>query len=360
MISIVIPACDEEGSIPQLVKEIDAVCSANGIEYEVVFIDDGSIDNTWAVINDLANRNSRVKGLSFAQNFGKACALDTGFRCAQGRFVIQMDADLQDDPAEIPNFLRELNNGYDLVCGYKKHRHDPLNRVLGSRIYNRVVSKVFGIKLHDHNCGYKAYRKSVLTGLNLYGEMHRFIPALLARKRVRIKEIVIQHRPRRFGESKYGASRVVRAFLDMLTVLFIISFRQRPLHFLGGLGLVSFFTGFCGLAYLAFIWTAGHNIGHRPLLIYSAAALILGFQLFATGILAELFTYYLVRPNNSYQVTQNTKPIAAYQGKIMGATKNPVSTIRGGKPEMGNVDSLDVDQLFDIAATTPTFNRALV
>lgn len=305
-ISIVIPAYNEVESIGELVREIQAVCQIHEYRYEIIVVSDGSTDGTWEVILGLSAADPRVQGIKFARKFGKACALNAGFQTASFDTVFQMDADLQDDPAEIPAFLDALDKGFDLVSGYKKRRLDPLNRVIGSRIYNSLTSAVSGVKLHDHNCGFKAYRREILSGLNLYGELHRHIPLILSSRGARIGEIVIKHRPRVFGSSKFGAGRIVKGLLDLLTVVFLALFRQRPLHFLGGLGLLMIMFGLGGLAYLAAIWLGGEGIGRRPLLIYSSSALVLGFQLFATGILAELLTFYMMRPSHAYVIAERS------------------------------------------------------
>ena len=306
-LSVVIPVFNEVNSIAQLAGEIQSVCDAKSYVYEIIFVCDGSTDGSWELIMDLAEDDNRIIGINLARRFGKACALNAGFLSANYEHVIQMDGDLQDDPVEIPRFMAELAKGFDMVCGYKKNRKDPLNRVIGSRIYNSVTSFVSGLKLHDHNCGYKAYRKPILTGLHLYGEMHRHIPLILSGRGARINEIVVHHRPRSFGTSKFGQGRIIKGLLDLLTAMFLVAFQQRPLHFLGGIGLVMFFLGFGGLAYLALDWFTGANIGRRPLLIYSSSALILGFQFFATGIIAELMTFYLLRPSQAYVISGRTQ-----------------------------------------------------
>ena len=319
-ISVVIPVFNEAESIGGLIREIQTVCKTYDLKCEVVVVNDGSTDGTWEVISRMAAVDTRIKGIRMARRFGKACALNAGFQVVTFDTVIQMDGDLQDDPAEIPSFINELDRGFDVVCGYKKRRFDPLNRVIGSRIFNSLISIVSGVKLHDHNCGYKAYRKPILSGLNLYGEMHRHIPLILSGRGARISEVVVNHRPRMFGASKFGVGRIFKGLMDLLTVIFLVLFRQRPLHFLGGAGLIMFGLGFFGLAYLATQWVSGTGIGQRPLLIYSSSALILGFQFFATGILAELLTFYLMRPSKAYFIAEKTSdPLAAFMKRQLTA-----------------------------------------
>jgi glycosyltransferase involved in cell wall biosynthesis len=291
MISIVIPACNEEENIPPLYEEIDSVCRSSSLPAEIIFIDDGSTDATWSEIRKLAERDRRVRGVRFRRNFGKAAALDAGFREARGEFVVTLDADLQDNPGDVPRLIEKLNEGYDLVVGWKKRRHDPWHKVLPSRIFNWMIGVVSGVKLHDHNCGLKCCRAEVLREISLYGEMHRFITLLAEARGFKLAEMEVRHRPRIHGQSKYGARRFVKGFLDLVTVSFLTGFSQRPLHFLGVFGLAAFVAGVAGLAYLAGSWSLGYRpIGTRPALLYSVASLLLGAQMIAVGILAELIT----------------------------------------------------------------------
>jgi len=289
MISIVIPAYNEAESIPRLYQEIDAAASASEWDIEVIFVDDGSSDGTWAAIEALAQRDPRVRAIRFRRNFGKAAALDAGFKEARGDRVVTLDADLQDNPADVPRLLSKLEEGYDLVVGWKRRRYDPWHKVIPSRIFNWMIGVVSGVRLHDHNCGLKCYRAAVVREIRVYGEMHRFITLLADARGFRLTEMEVHHRPRSFGRSKYGAGRFIKGFLDLLTVSFLTGYAERPLHFLGVCGLLALAAGLAGLSYLAGLWALGFRpIGNRPVLIYSAAALLLGAQMLSVGILAEL------------------------------------------------------------------------
>nr|NIP85061.1 glycosyltransferase [Planctomycetales bacterium] len=228
MISAVIPVLNEAESLEQLHGELDAVATQHGYRLDIIFVDDGSTDHSWAVIRRLASQDPRVHGIRFRRNFGKAAALRAGFDAAQGDLVMTLDGDLQDNPHEIPHFLEKLKEGYDVVSGWKKVRHDPWHKVIPSRIFNWLARRLTGVRLHDHNCGMKCYRREVLADLHLYGEMHRFVPVLAAAKGFRIGELTVQHRPRLYGKSKYGAKRLLKGFLDLLTVAFLTGFGHRP------------------------------------------------------------------------------------------------------------------------------------
>jgi glycosyltransferase involved in cell wall biosynthesis len=233
-LSLVVPVYNERESLAALHAEIAAVASAHGLAIEILFADDGSTDGSWEVVQQLAAQDPRVRGVRFRRNFGKAAALQAAFSLVRGSRAITLDADLQDDPAEIPNFLARLDAGHDLVSGWKQVRHDPWHKVLPSRVFNGMVSRLTGVKLHDHNCGMKAYESAVLREVRLYGEMHRFIPVLAAARGFRVGELVIHHRPRQFGRSKYGWRRFLRGFLDLLTVKYLTTYGRRPMHLYGG------------------------------------------------------------------------------------------------------------------------------
>jgi dolichol-phosphate mannosyltransferase len=321
VISVVIPVFNERESLLPLHAEIVSVMHQNRLDLEVLFIDDGSTDGSWEVIADLARRYDSVRGIRLRRNFGKAAALSAGFRSARGAIILTLDADLQDDPAEIPRFLTALQQGgpgdstLDVVSGWKRIRHDPWHKVLPSRVFNRMVGWLTGVKLHDHNCGMKCYRAEVFREVRLYGELHRFIPVLAEARGFKIGEIEINHRPRRFGKSKYGVRRFVKGFLDLLTVKFLTGFGQRPQHLLGTLGLLSFLVGNLGMFYLALTWVIRlwypdlfEPLHNRALLHYSLAALLLGAQMMSIGFLAELITAYQGKDEDSYSIVEQTPP----------------------------------------------------
>jgi glycosyltransferase involved in cell wall biosynthesis len=276
---------------------------------EFLFVDDGSRDGSWAVLSNLAASDPRVRAIRFRRNFGKAAALTAGFAAARGERVFTLDADLQDDPAEIPRFLDKLDQGYDVISGWKRTRHDPWHKVIPSRVFNGMVSLLTGCRLHDHNCGFKLYRRQVVREVGIYGELHRFVPVLAHARGFRVGEIEVHHRPRTHGSSKYGFSRFLKGFLDLLTVRFLTGFRERPLHILGALGLVLLIVGVVGLTYLAILWVIGDRpIGVRPLLPYSVAFLVVGVQFLSLGILAELVTAYNIRTEDSYSIAETIEP----------------------------------------------------
>ena len=313
MISFVIPVYNEEESLRILHGEIVTNCRAIGQAYEIVFVDDGSKDRSWQTVQELSREDGQVHGLRFRRNFGKAAALSAGFNAATGEIVFTLDADLQDDPAEIAKFLQALGEGKDVISGWKQTRYDPWHKVLPSRVFNGLVSWLTGVNLHDHNCGFKCYRAEIFKEVRLYGELHRFIPVLAAARGFRVGEVVVNHRARRFGYSKYGVRRFVKGFLDLLTVKFLTGFGQRPQHLLGSIGLVSFLLGNAGLLYLAVTWFIRiwqpdwfPPLHERPLLIYSVTALLLGAQMMSIGFLAELITAYLGRDENSYSIAEKT------------------------------------------------------
>lgn len=316
MLSILIPVYNEGPSLSELYGEIDRVCRGARIDIEILFVDDGSTDNGWQVIRELSARDARVRGIRFRRNFGKAAALSAGMQAARGDVFVMMDADLQDDPAEIPRLLDMLSRGYDVVNGWKRERLDPWHKVYPSRVFNLLVSGLTGLSLHDHNCGLKGFKREVAAELRLYGELHRFIPVLAHARGFKVAEIEIRHRPRKYGHSKYGFRRFVRGFLDLLTVKFLTGFSQRPQHMLGAVGLLFFGMGGLGLFYLSIVWLLTQllhldwgPIGPRPLLAYSVAALLLGAQLLSLGMLAELIVAYTGRDADTYSVAERTDSI---------------------------------------------------
>jgi glycosyltransferase involved in cell wall biosynthesis len=296
-LTVVVPAYNEAESLPELAEWIDRVCTGSSISYEVIIIDDGSSDGTWEAVSRLATANSRIKGVRFRRNYGKAAALQTGFGEASGEVVITMDADLQDSPDEIPELVRMVREeGYHIVSGWKKKRYDPFIKRTTSKLYNYTARKFSGIKLHDFNCGLKAYDGEVVKSIEVYGEMHRYIPMLAREAGFRnIGEKVVQHRARKYGVTKYGLDRFLKGYLDMLTISFITRFSKSPMHFFGALGTLMFITGFIMAAYLGirklvFVWQSMRAplVTDSPYFYIALAVMIIGSFLFLTGFLAEL------------------------------------------------------------------------
>jgi glycosyltransferase involved in cell wall biosynthesis len=290
VISVVIPVHDEERSVALLYEELEAALEPGGEAWEAVFVDDGSTDGTFAALTRLHARTANTRVVRLRRNFGKSTALAAGFAQAEGETIVTIDGDLQDDPAEIPRLLAKLEEGFDLVSGWKTRRRDPLRRRLLSRIFNAVTGRVSGLRLHDMNCGLKAYRAEVVRGLALYGELHRFIPVLAHYRGFRVAELPVNHRPRTHGRSRYGLERYLRGFLDLLTVTFMGRYRHRPLHLFGGLGLVLGFLGTAVLVYLTVLKAMGEAIGHRPLLTLGVLLVVVGLQFFSLGLLSEMVT----------------------------------------------------------------------
>jgi len=290
VISIVIPLHNEERSIALLYDELEAALEPLGQEWEAVFVDDGSVDGSFAALTRLHDANENIRVVRLRRNFGKAAALAAGFGQALGEIVVTIDADLQDDPAEIPRLLVKLDEGFDLVSGWKTRRRDPLRRRVLSRIFNWVTGRMSGLRLHDMNCGLKAYRAEVVRGMPLYGELHRFIPVLAQYRGFRVAELPVNHRPREHGRSRYGVERYIRGFLDLLTVSFIGRYRHRPLHLFGGLGLILGLLGVAILVYLTVVKALGHAIGERPLLTLGVLLVVVGLQFFSLGLISEMLT----------------------------------------------------------------------
>jgi glycosyltransferase involved in cell wall biosynthesis len=290
-VSIIIPLYNEEESLPELITKLTDVLANLKISYELWFIDDGSTDNSLKILEEYQKRNRKIKILSFQINYGKSAALYKGFQLAGGDLVITMDADLQDDPLEIPNLIQKINSGYDLVSGWKKKRFDPLSKRIPSKFFNFITSLLTGIKLHDFNCGLKAYRKEVIKEIPVYGELHRYIPVLAHWRGYKTGEIIVKHHARKYGQTKYGISRFFKGFFDLLTVLFITRYKQRPLHLFGFLGLFSSFIGVVILSYLTILWFQGYGIGQRPLLFMGILLVIIGLQSFSLGLIGEMITH---------------------------------------------------------------------
>jgi len=307
-VSVVIPALDEENTIEPLAEQIGSVLEALGKDYEIVFVDDGSTDGTFERVRVLHERDGRIKGIRFRGNFGKSEALTAGFDASRGKVIVTMDADLQDDPEEIPRFLETIQQGYDLVSGWKKQRQDPLGKRIPSLIFNRITSWVSGIKLHDFNCGFKAYRRELVEELDIYGELHRYIPALAGQRRFRIAEIPVRHHPRRHGRSKYGWERFTRGLLDLITILFLTNYLRRPAHLFGTTGLALGGTGFLICMYMTVLWFLGQRpIGNRPLLLLGILLLITGVQFVSIGLLGELINRFNSSGKPEYSVIEELR-----------------------------------------------------
>ena len=290
-LSLVIPVYNEVESLPELKRTLDAVLDGTELRSEILFVDDGSTDGSLEALQRMQEADpSRVKLLSFRRNMGKSAALAAAFEVVQGVFVVTLDADLQDDPHEIPALLDELRRGSDLVCGWKRKRNDPLSKTLPSRLFNAVTSRVSGVKLHDFNTGLKAYRLDVVRSVHVYGELHRFIPVLAAWQGFRVSEIPVQHHARRFGQSKFGAARFLHGFFDLITVMFLTRRGRSPLHFFGLLALAFVVVGGAIEAWFLVDWLRGEGLRVRPLLLLGAGLIVIGIQIASMGLLAEMIT----------------------------------------------------------------------
>lgn len=313
-LSIVIPLYNEEESLPELEAWIRRVTEAAELDYEIILVDDGSSDTSWQVIQQLAAANPRVQGIKFRRNYGKSAALNTGFEQARGRVVITMDADLQDSPDEIPGLYGMITeDGYDLVSGWKKKRYDPLSKTIPSKFFNRITRLISGIELHDFNCGLKAYRNEVVKGIEVYGEMHRYIPLLAKWSGFRnIGEKIVEHRPRKYGRTKFGFERFITGFLDLLSITFVGKFGKRPMHLFGTLGTLIFFIGFCASLYIGIskIYRLREGlptilVTDNPYFFIALTCMIIGTLLFLTGFLAELVSRNSP-DRNQYQIEKKT------------------------------------------------------
>lgn len=291
-LSVLIPVMNEEGNLDELYRRLSDQLDRIGLPWELIFVDDGSIDGTWPLVSRLSASDNRVIGLRHRRNFGKARALSNGFSIARGDIIVTMDGDLQDDPAEMVNFLEKLGNGFDLVSGWKQRRQDPLGKTAPSKVFNWTVRKASGVPLHDFNCGFKAYRSEVTQSIRLYGELHRFTPVLASAEGYRIAEIPVKHHARQWGSSKYGWSRLTKGFLDLITVVFLTQYRQRPMHLFGLPGLLSIALGvLAGLWLIVEKFVYGEPIGTRPLLMLSVLLVVIGTQFFGLGLLGEYLAH---------------------------------------------------------------------
>ena len=291
-LSVVIPVYNEEENLEPLYEELKSVLDGMGIDYEIIFVDDGSRDSSWDKIKKFSQIDPRVKGIKFRKNFGQTPAMMAGFHEASGDVVVTMDADRQNDPKDIPRLLSKLEEGYDIVSGWRRHRKDPfITRKLPSMIANWLISKVTGLHLHDYGCTLKAYRSEVLKNIELYGQMHRFIPAVASIYGVEVAELEVNHRPRVAGKSKYGLSRTFKVLLDLIALKFLLSYSSRPLHIFGSLGLLSLFLGILSGLYLTYVkYIKYEPIGNRPLLFLTLLLILTGIQLIVLGLLGEMLT----------------------------------------------------------------------
>jgi glycosyltransferase involved in cell wall biosynthesis len=290
-ISLVIPLFNEEESLNPLSHEIRKALKPLNISYEVLFIDDGSTDNSLNAIKDICRQDRRFKYISFRKNYGKSAALQVGFSHVDGDLVVTMDADLQDDPAEIPNLIKKLDEGYDLVSGWKKKRYDPFIKKISSRFFNFVTQIFSGIKIHDFNCGLKVYRKEVTNDLKVYGELHRYLPVLAHWQGFKVGEVAVVHHPRRYGTTKFGTSRFFKGFVDLITVTFATRYIKRPMHFFGFFGAFAFLLGLIVNGYLTYLWITGKYLSNRPMLFLGILLIIVGVQFFSVGLLGEMFVH---------------------------------------------------------------------
>lgn len=304
-VSFVIPLKNESESLEALYEGIVENIYPLGLSFEIIFIDDGSTDGSFEIIKKLNKKDDRVKGIRFRRNFGKSSALSAGFKLAKGDIVITMDADLQDDPVEIPRFIEMINRGYDVVSGWKKVRYDPLSKTLPSKLFNKLTSLATGVKIHDFNCGFKAYRNEVVKSLDIYGELHRYIPALAYSKGFSVGEIVVTHHPRKYGRSKYGWERLFKGLLDLFTVVFLTRFIKRPMHVFGTTGVLLFFIGFIIDLYLViYKLLTGALIGNRPLLTLGVLCMVLGVQSLSIGLLGEMINNLSHGQKEDYYVVE--------------------------------------------------------
>jgi glycosyltransferase involved in cell wall biosynthesis len=310
-LSLVIPLYNEAGSLPGLFARLAEVMAAAparyGESYELVLVDDGSTDDSFRLCAEQQRLNPRLRVVRFRRNFGKTAALQAGFSLSRGRYVVTLDADVQEDPADMFRMLDQLDAGFDLVSGWREQRNDPLTKTLPSRIFNSVVALVTGLSLRDFNCGFKAYRREVLDNLRLYGELHRFIPVLAYQQGFRVTEVPVHHQARRFGKSKFGAGRLVNGYLDLIQVLFLVSFLRRPFRLFGFIGSLLIGLGTLALGYLTVLWFLGDRpIGNRPLLTLGMLLVVVGLQFFSTGLIAEMLRNMNYRPGDDYSIAEVT------------------------------------------------------
>jgi glycosyltransferase involved in cell wall biosynthesis len=311
-VSIVVPVYNEEESLPELFESLESAMGRLGGEYEYIFVDDGSVDGSLGALRELHEKSSRVKVLSFRKNYGKSAALAVGFKEARGDKVVTIDADLQDDPAEIPNLLKKLDEGVDLVSGWKFDRQDPLTKKIPSKIFNMVTSFISGLRLHDFNCGLKAYRGEVVRSISVYGELHRFIPVLAGWEGYRVDELRVRHFKRKYGRSKYGSRRFLNGFFDLITVMFVTRRALNPLHLFGRIAIVLFLIGAAPQVYFFIAWLSGAGLRVRPIMLAGFVMIIVALQIASIGLLAEMISAKTARDSNyvfkEYLVNRSDRP----------------------------------------------------
>ena len=305
IVSIIIPFLNECKTLEELARQIELAIGGQPFRYEIIFINDGSTDGGADLVRSMCARDPRIRLVNLMRNFGKAAALSAGMAYSRGDVVISMDADLQDDPKELLRFLSEVDAGYDVISGWKQVRNDPLSKTIPSKMFNYLIQKTFALNLHDINCGFKAYTRAATKALNLYGELHRFTPALLHAHGFSVKEIPVNHNPRRFGTSKYGFSRFIKGLLDLITVVLLTRYQARPLHFFGGIALFLGLVGVCMLGYLMALWFMGFGpIGNRPLFFLGILMVTTATQLFGIGLIAELLQTSQLTETGKYAVRE--------------------------------------------------------
>jgi glycosyltransferase involved in cell wall biosynthesis len=290
-LSIVIALLNEAESLPELYQQVLTALEPTGKSFEILFIDDGSRDGSFEIIRRMRERDKRIRAIQFRRNYGKSAALAVAFEAVRGEVVVTMDSDLQDDPGEVPAMIDQLEEGYDLVSGWKQRRQDPITKTLPSKLFNWVTGRVSGLRLHDFNCGLKVYRREVVETIPVYGDLHRYLPVLAHWSGFRVTERPVQHHPRKYGTSKFGIGRFTHGLFDLLTVYFVSNYTRRPLHLFGSFGLLSFGIGFGFAMYLTWLWITGVGIGTRPLLQLSVLLMVLGIQLTSIGLIAEMIAH---------------------------------------------------------------------
>jgi len=302
-LSVVIPVYNEGENLNSLYRQLKSVLESLGKTYEMILVDDGSTDSSFSILKKLHGQDHNVKVIQLRRNFGKAAALSAGFTSAQGKIIITMDADLQDDPRGIPNFIKKLNEGYDLVSGWRFKRQDPFSRTFPSRLFNSLTATLTGVKVHDFNCGFKAYRKELIESLDLYGELHRYIPALAHWKGFKVGETKVEHHPRAHGKSKYGVERLFRGLTDLFTVMYLTKYMKKPLHLFGAVGVLLLLLGFIINAYFVILkFILRQPIGGRPLLLLGILLMLIGFQIISTGLIGEMIVSTRDKGEKGYAV----------------------------------------------------------